>query len=99
MAEAMLPQPKRGCEECEGSGWTPYYREALNGDFERAFELCVCGRDSLFEAASDLLAACEWAYGWFRYFEDHAPDGRVFGGEEKAKRQLCQAICKAKSVL
>ena len=43
MAEAMLPRPNRRCEEREGSGFTPYYREALNGDFERAFELCVCG--------------------------------------------------------
>jgi hypothetical protein len=99
MAEAMLPQPKRGCEECGGAGWRPYYREALNGDFEKAFELCVCRRDSLLEAASDLLAACEWAYVWFREFHKHAPDESGFGGEEKVKRYLCQAINRAKSAL
>jgi hypothetical protein len=53
---------------------------SLDGHFERAFELCVSRRESLFEAALDLLAACVLAYGWFWDFQEHAPDERFFGG-------------------
>ena len=61
-------------------------------------KLCGCGLDSMCQAMSDLLVACEWAHGWFRDFEEHAPDEWVFGGEEKIKRLLSEAIKKAKSV-
>ncbi len=28
------------CQKCGGTGWTPYYSETLDGEFEAAYRLC-----------------------------------------------------------
>ena len=49
------------------------------------------------EANAELLAACERALRWFCDFEEHAPEGLMFGGEATIKRRLREAIRNAKA--
>ena len=39
-----------------------------------------------------LLAAADAALGWLDAFDRHAPKGFAFGGEQRVRRQLRQAI-------
>jgi len=47
---------------------------------------------------TELLEAAEAALRWFDRFDQHAPEGLALGGEAKVRRQLRDAIRRARGV-
>ena len=49
-----------------------------------------------YPAGEELLAAVEFALGWFERWEEHAPDECAFGGEHTVMKKLRQTIRRAR---